>query len=168
MTEDLEKNTRKEAMTPICDNKSVGMIIRNGDNILLIERKRGAIGFAPPAGHIDDFDSSELAAKGEVEEEVGLTVDELTLLGEGRKDNSCRREGGDHHYWWIYEAKTHGDIKRSESETKQAGWFSIEEISDLADRTKLYLKGEISDEEWEKSPGIEPVWYEWFKELGIL
>lgn len=155
-------------MTKICDNKSVGMIIKRGDKTLLIERKKPPFGFAPPAGHVDDKGSFENAAKEEVEEEVGLTSKKIALLTEGRKENPCRREGGAWHYWRIYQVEAEGEINRSEDETKQAGWFSNGQIKTLAKRTEKFLIGNISPEKWQESPGIEPVWCDWFRELGIL
>lgn len=159
---------KKEGKTKVCDNKSVGMIIKKGDNILLIERRKPPFGFAPPAGHVDDKGSFDNAARKEAEEEVGLTVKKIDLIAEGRKENHCRREGGSWHYWKIYEVETIGDVKRSQDETKQAGWFSADEIKTLAQRTEQYLAGGVPEEEWQQSPGMEPVWVEWFKELGIL
>ena len=38
----------------------------------------------------------------------------------------------------------------------------------LAERTLLYLSGDISEKEWQKKPGLEPIWHDWFVELGIL
>lgn len=155
-------------MSKVCDHTSVGMIIKRGNEVLLIERRKPPFGFAPPAGHIDDKGSFENAAKEEVQEEVGLTPLEIKLIKEGRKNNHCRREEGTWHYWKIYEVRTTGEIRRSEEETKQVGWFSLDQIKSLADRTNDYLSGKISEEEWQKSPGIEPVWLEWFKELRII
>jgi len=155
-------------MTKQCDHKSVGMLVWKEDRLLLIERKKPPFGFAPPAGHVDEDDSFEVAAKRELEEEVGLKVKNINLLIEGRKENPCRREDGNWHYWKIYEVKTEGDVKRSQEETKQAGSYSKEKIKELAKRTEDYIKGEIKEEEWEKSPGIVPVWYEWLKELEVI
>lgn len=155
-------------MAKKCDNKSVGMLIWKDGKLLLIERKKFPFGFAPPAGHVDDFPSEEAAARGETEEEVGLKVESLRLVVEGRKENPCRRDGGDHHVWSIFEVEASGEIKRSKDETKQVGWYSPEDIKPLMERTSKYREGEISDEEWEQKPGIEPVWFDWFEELGIL
>src|SRR4030043_1538259 len=149
----------------ICDHKSVGMLIRKEGKILLIERKKPIFGFAPPAGHVDNKGSFENAAKEEVEEEVGLTPKKIKLLVEGRKNNPCRRDGGTWHYWKIYQVEAEGEIKRSEDETKQAGWFSEDQIYSLSEKTQKYLAGKISEEKWIKSPGLEPVWFEWFKKL---
>lgn len=162
------REDNKEPKIKNCDNKSVGMITKRKGKILLIERKKFPFGFAPPAGHVDDKGSFKNAAQEESEEEVGLTPKNIKLLIEGRKENHCRREGGSWHYWKIYQIETDGDVKRSEDETKQAGWFSIDQIKSLAKRTEKYLLGKVPEAEWQQSPGIEPVWVEWFKELGLL
>lgn len=152
----------------VCDHKSVGVIVKKGNKILFIERKKPPYGFAPPAGHVDNKGSFENAAKEELEEEVGLTATDLKLLLEGRKNNPCRRENGTWHFWKVYETKTKGKLKRSKSETKQIKWLGLSEIKSLAKKTDKYLKGEINQQEWEHNPGLEPVWYEWFKELKII
>ncbi|MFA5052480.1 MAG: NUDIX domain-containing protein [Parcubacteria group bacterium] len=152
-----------------CDHKSVGMLVWKNDRLLLIERKRFPFGFAPPAGHVDgDGDDFESAAKRELQEEVGLIGNDIKLLTEGRKENHCRREDGNWHYWKIYEVNTNGEIKASEEETKQVGFYDKDELNLLALKTEKYLKGQISREDWEQNPGIEPVWCEWLKELKII
>lgn len=155
------ENTKK------CDHTSVGILVWRDNKLLLIERKRKPIGFAPPAGHADG-DSPEDAAKRELKEEVGLEANNLQLLAEGRKENKCRREDGTWHYWKIYRAEAQGEVKRNDEETKQANWFGKTELQKLAARTEDYLAQKIPDEEWARLPGIEPVWYEWFKELKII
>lgn len=158
----------KEGSSKTCDNKSVGMLIWEEGKLLLIERKRFPFGFAPPAGHVDDKGSFENAVKEEIQEEVGLEPVSMKLIKEGRKENKCRRRGGNWHYWKIYEVEAEGGLKPSEDETKQVGWYTTDQISELAGRTEKYLNGEISEDEWRISPGIETVWYEWFKELKII
>lgn len=156
-------------MTKVCDHTSVGMLVWNDNKLLLIERMKFPFGFAPPAGHVDDNSSYEEAAKKELEEEVGLKATILKLVAKGRKENACRREDGNWHYWKIYSVEVDDkNVSRSLSETKQFKWMDKEEINTLAQRTEKYINKEISEEEWEKSPGIEPVWYEWLKELGII
>lgn len=151
-----------------CDHKSVGMLVWRKDELLLIERKSKPFGFAPPAGHVDDDASFEDAAIRELREEVGLLADNVTLLTEGRKDNPCKRTDGSWHYWKIYGVVAGGDVRRSEEETKRAEFVSKNALSQLAERTKRYLRKEISESEWEASPGLEPVWYEWLQELKII
>jgi len=146
-------------MTKICDHTSVGMIVKQGDNVLLIERMKYPFGFAPPAGHVDGDENFEISAKRELSEEVGLEATDLKIIFEGRKENRCRREDGTWHYWKIYDVKTAGKVKRSKDETKRVEWYSSQEIEKLKDRTKLYLHGEVSEDEWEKNPGLEVFWY---------
>lgn len=155
-------------MTKKCDNKSVGMLAWRDNKLLLIERKKPPFGFAPPAGHLDEDDSFEHSAKRELMEEVGLNSKNIELLIEGRKENPCRREGGSWHYWKIYKIETSGEIKRSEDETKQANFYSKNDLLLLASKTEKYISGDINQDDWEKSPGLEPVWYEWLKELKII
>jgi ADP-ribose pyrophosphatase YjhB (NUDIX family) len=152
-----------------CDNTSVGIVVYNTDGkLLLIERKKFPPGFALPAGHVDADKSYEDAARRELQEETGLIAKKLELVGEGRKENKCRRPGGDWHYWKIYKAEVEGAIKKNEDETKGIDWFSPEQIKRLAERTEDYLYQKISEDEWVLKPGLEPVMYEWFKELQIL
>lgn len=158
----------QEKSEKVCDNTSVGIIIRKEDKVLLIERGKPPFGFAPPAGHVDDHGSFEQAAKDEVNEEVGLEVTKLQLVYEGRRENYCRRKGGTWHDWKLYEAETDGDLNRSFDETKQAGWYSKDQIEELAKRTEKYLAGEISEEEWQNNPGLETTWLQWSKEIKII
>lgn len=151
-----------------CDNKSVGILVRKDSHLLLIERKNPPYGFAPPAGHVDDLGTFRNAAIVELKEEVGLDIEELQLRIEGRVENPCRREGGSWHYWKIYEAEFSGEIEGSERETKQVGWHEEASVQVLGKRTEEFRKGLITEADWENSPGIEPVWYDWFIKIGIL
>ena len=154
--------------TKICDHKSVGMLAWKDSKLLLIERKRFPFGFAPPAGHLDQDNSFEKAAKRELKEETSLKAASLKLVLDAKKNNVCRRIGGNWHHWKIYEIKTTGKVKRNPVETKQIGWYSLNEIKILVKITASYLKGKITEEKWQQKPGIETVWYDWFKELKII
>lgn len=155
-------------MSKKCDHTSVGMLVWKGKNLLLIERKKFPFGFAPPAGHVDGDISFEEAAKRELKEEVGLTAQRVKLIAEGRKENCCRRENGSWHYWKIYEVEAGGRVIASKNETKKARFFSSDDLLLFVAKTEKYLAGKIREEDWQKSPGIEPVWYEWFKELNLI
>jgi ADP-ribose pyrophosphatase YjhB (NUDIX family) len=155
-------------MLKVCDHTSVGMLVWKDDKLLLIERAKFPFGFAVPAGHVDGDPTFEDSAKRELQEEVGLQVAGLKLVAEGRKENPCRREDGTWHYWKVYEVNYAGELDRSEEETKRADWYAKEQIQALGDRTKKYLNEEISEEEWQQNPGLEPVMYDWLKELDII
>lgn len=151
-----------------CDNKSVGMLVWRNDKLLLIERKKPPFGFAPPAGHVEGNDLFEDTAKRELKEEVGLKTKNIEFLIEGRKDNNHCRRSGTWHYWKIYKIETEGEVKRSEDETKQADFYTKSDIISLAAKTEKYIRGDVKEDEWQKSPGLEVVWYEWLKELKII
>ncbi|NTV41631.1 MAG: NUDIX hydrolase [Candidatus Moranbacteria bacterium] len=154
-------------MEKICDHKSVGMLVWKDEKLLLVERMKFPLAFAPPAGHCDGADFVSTAKK-ELEEEVGLVAVSLKLVAEGRKENPCRRVEGAWHYWQIFEVEAEGEIKRSETETKQIKWVEKEELRSLAKRTQEYDLGKISADDWEKNPGLEQVWCEWLSELKII
>jgi ADP-ribose pyrophosphatase YjhB (NUDIX family) len=154
--------------TPICDHTSVGILIWRDGRLLIIERRKPPPGFAPPAGHVDDHGSYEDAATAEVQEEVGLEVVSLSLLGEGRRDNPCRRVDGTWHYWKIFEAQVTGTPKRSYEETKGLMWADGETLQKLANRTLAWQAKKLSDQQWIASPGLEPVWFHWLSELRVI
>ena len=167
-----------------CDNKSVGMLVRNDDKseLLLIERKKYNPGFAPPAGHLDG-DSWEAAAKKELFEEVGLRSVSLKLLLQKYLQNPCKRENGTHHMWRVYEAARYdGEVKPSEDEAKSYLWASAQKLRELTLRLEEFVKdnklsfGDLpalvaatnESAAWQKNPGLEPPWYILLKELGII
>jgi 8-oxo-dGTP pyrophosphatase MutT (NUDIX family) len=161
-------------MPKICDHTSVGVVIKNIDgNIALLERARGSVGMAPAAGHVDNHGSFAQAAVDEVQEEIGLIVapEDLmpTKIADRRINNRCRRENGDHHLWTVYEVDQFvGDITPDPDETKGARWYPKAELQKLADRTKSYKQGKISDDDWRAAPGIEVVWLDFLTELGYV
>jgi len=155
-------------MKKICDHTSVGMLVWREDNLLLIERKKFPFGFAPPSGHVDGDGSFEEAARRELKEEVGLETKSMRLLAEKRKNNHCRRTGGNWHFWKFYEVKISGEINISQDEVVKFGWYSKKQITDLAKRTQGYLAGKISKQNWQKNPGLEVDFFEWLAELKII
>lgn len=151
-----------------CDHTSVGILVWRSNKLLLIERKKPPFGFAPPAGHVDGDLNFKIAAKRELKEEVGLEIKNLQLLIEGKKDNPCRRLNGNWHNWKIYKALTKGKIKRNLKEAKRIVWYTKKQLRELSQITEKYLSGNFSQRKWKNSPGLEPVWYDWLKELNII
>lgn len=157
-----------------CDNRSVGVIVTNErDEIALLKRARFPIGIAPPAGHIDKHGSPEQAAVDEVYEEVGiqLSIDGLrrTTVWDRCVANVCRRQGGDHHVWRVYESHVE-DVRMSPDphETKGAAWYSLDAVNALAVRTRAYRAGLILPNDWAENPGLEEVWVDYMAELGYI
>jgi NADH pyrophosphatase NudC (nudix superfamily) len=117
---------------------------------------------------VDDQGSFEDTAISELRDEVGLIATKVNLVLSGAKQNPCRRIGGTWHYWHVYEANTKGDLSPSESETKGARWYTLDELSVLRGRTFARAAGTISEDEWIQQPGLEPVWCELLAELKIF
>lgn len=163
-----------ESQIKHCDNLSVGVILTNAEgDYALLERRRPPVGIAPVAGHIDEHGSPWEAAIAETGEEVGVTIalDGLakTVIEARRVDNVCRRPGGDHHVWTVYEAQVDsGELRPDPDETRGAEWYPRLEMQALADRTRLYLAGGVSEADWLARPGIEPVWVAFLAELGYI
>ncbi|MBQ1163520.1 NUDIX domain-containing protein, partial [Streptomyces sp. A73] len=59
-------------------------IIVDGDRVLMVRRrvKEGELRWQFPAGGIEDGETAEQAAVRETQDETGLTVDAVKLLGE--------------------------------------------------------------------------------------
>src|SRR3989344_5668473 len=127
------------AMAKICDNKSVGQIIRNNGEILLIERFNYPQAYALPAGHLDG-DNFELAAARETKEEVGIFIEKNKKIWEGTMANQCKREGGSSHSWAIFEAEKWVGHVASGSDAKKAFWSTADQLKKIASRTEYFLK----------------------------
>jgi 8-oxo-dGTP pyrophosphatase MutT (NUDIX family) len=126
----------------------IGAIIKQNHKILMVNRKNVPLGWACPAGHIDDDETPIVALKREVQEETGLTVIKFKLLDQGLIEwNVCSR-GVKGHYFKIYEITGYkGIVKLDKSEHLAISWKSLEEIKRL---------------------NIEPVWKYWFKKIKII
>ncbi len=165
-----------------CDKTSVALIVKNGDKILLIERKKYNPGFALPAGHQDGLVAKDAALK-EFEEEVGLRGEKIELRLAIPIQNPCRRDGGTHHFWQVFEVlEYNGDLKPSNEEVKKIIWADEEKIKILAEKLEKFLEAHhlaIDDvakvveatnksAQWLADPGLEPPMYVLFKALKII
>lgn len=171
-------------MAKVCDNKSVGILVWKEGALLMIERKKYNFGFAIPAGH-QDGDDPETTARKELSEEIGLIADALEEKLTLTLPNPCKRGGGTHHEWTIFEAKRwSGEIKPSADETKSYLWASRDQIArmvaaleefaqlksvplDTENLLKL-VQATNEDPSWQQNPGLEPPMYFLFKELDLI
>jgi ADP-ribose pyrophosphatase YjhB (NUDIX family) len=113
---------------------AVGVIIRKGDQILLIRRdkepSKGCWTF--PGGAVELGESLPDAARREAREETGLEVE----IGEVAAvlDNVIRDETGRVRYHYVivdYFARPAGGSLQSASDVSDARWFRVADLADL-------------------------------------
>jgi len=159
-------------ITKRCDNRSVGVIITDGQGrYLVFDRHTFPPGVAACAGHVDEHGTDEDAARSEALEEVGLVVDLLVPLAAGWRDNPCRRlpgPKGTGHDWVVFMATAHGTLAPSPRETRNARWVTRPQLQALFTRTLALAANTISLAEFENLPGLEPSWPLWFALTGAL
>ena len=103
---------------------------------------------------------------------MGFTVKALdleeTIISSYLLHNPCRRQGGDHHLWWVYIARDYsGQLRPDKDETDGAAFYTKDEVAKLAKRTKDLRQGNISQEEFDENPGLEEVWLDMLPLLGL-
>lgn len=128
-------------------HSSVGAIIKQDNKILMLDRINIPLGWACPAGHLENGETSDQAVIREVKEETNLTIKKYNLLiHEFVWFNTCKR-GFTGHDWRVYEIiDWQGEIKLS-LEHKAIEWKTIEDIRQLQ---------------------LEEVWQYFFKKLNII
>lgn len=152
---------------------SVGVIVTDPDGrFLLLHRAKPPVGLAPIAGHVDEHGGPRQAAYSEAWEEAGLDIG-VRLIASAHLPNLCRRPSGSAlnrpgHDWWVYATEVGRDPATTFSvdETKGGAWYTPAQLQALAERTVTYACGEISEADWQRDPGLEPVWAHWMRELG--
>ncbi len=170
-------------MAKICDNTSAATIVKDGNGrILMIERKKYNPGFALPAGH-QDGNTPEDAARRELSEEVGLKAGKMKIVFTRDLPNPCKREGGSHHFWTVFEIEDwSGEVRSSEDEVKKYLWADSTAISEMARKLENFMvqnnlsfddfpalvRASNESEEWKADPGLEPAMYPIFKTLGLI
>jgi 8-oxo-dGTP pyrophosphatase MutT (NUDIX family) len=154
-----------------CDHLAVGILAWNEKGeLLMIQRRKEPYGIAPPAGHLDG-DSYPKACVKELREETGLTVvgapKPMVISQGGYRPGKCRRNG-QYHYWQVFKVEWAGELKLSKEETLGGGWLSKSKLEYLAGITEKYRDGKMTERQWQCCPGLEPVWYDFLKEFGII
>ncbi|MFJ8969647.1 MULTISPECIES: NUDIX hydrolase [Streptomyces] len=157
-------------VAPLCDHASVGVMISSPSGLLVFKRATPPAGMALVAGHVDEHGGPEQAARDEVTEEVGLNVTRLHLLLDQWRPNRCRRtpSGPVGHHWWIFQAEVSGSLCPSPREIRAPRWIHPDQLQQHALRTAAYANGAVNHEEFEREPGLEPVWCRFLHDLELV
>lgn len=168
----------------VCDHASAAMLITDSAHrLLLIERAHQPHGYAPPAGHVFDHIGADThdyatafidAAVTEVREETGLTVRpvDLSLVLDRWSGNRCSRPLADDrkagHAWRVFETdRFTGNLTRT-VEARSVGWYGAAQVEMFAERTTRFVAGHLTEAEFQRAPGLEPIWVWWLNVLGRL
>lgn len=122
----------------------VGLLVFNSDNKVLMQLRTDYNAWGFIGGSMELGESFEETAYRELKEETNLEIDELKpikiLSG---KDTYREYPNGDKLYdiTSLYVVtKYHGDLKVNDNESKELGWFSIDEIPDnITEHTRRSL-----------------------------
>ncbi|MDO8467241.1 MAG: NUDIX hydrolase [bacterium] len=129
-----------------------GVIVRHRGKILMLDRLKGVLGWACPAGHRDSEEFPLDCAKRELFEETDIDLAKARNLGlvlhSEISNNACGR-GANSHVWHVYSLEVNDDYFKLKEPTKHSdmNWFSPEEIAKM---------------------NLEPVWRLILEEVGIL
>ena len=162
-------NPRKE-----CDGHSVAVVVIDPDLGVLIGDISDGRGASGVGGHVkDDFAGFDEAARGEVREETGLTVTSLRPLFEEPvwRSNPCKRGDGPFglgHFWQLYVAEVEGCLTPDRGSFHNVRWVSKTQLQELAQRTLLRVRNELTDEEWASKPGLTFSWVRWLVEADLI
>lgn len=103
---------------------TVDIIIRQGEEIVLIERKNEPYGWALPGGFVDYGESLEQAALREAKEETGL---ELNNLHQFRAYSDPSRDPRQHNISMVFTAEGEGRL-RGGDDAAQAQLFALDQL----------------------------------------
>ncbi len=103
---------------------TVDIIIRQGDSIVLIERRNDPVGWALPGGFVDYGESLETAAAREALEETGLTVGNLKQFG---AYSDPQRDPRQHNISFVFTAEGKGTLEGGD-DAASAKLFALDNL----------------------------------------
>ena len=108
--------------------RSVGAIVKRGEEFLVQYRLQEPRGLAMPAGHVDEEELPEEAAERELLEETSLRAKNCKLLWSGFVPVGCGKSH-DGHYWDVFGVEAEGEPELREPEKHAfVKFMTIEEM----------------------------------------
>jgi 8-oxo-dGTP diphosphatase len=103
---------------------TVDIIIRQGNSIVLIERRNEPMGWALPGGFVDYGESLETAAAREALEETGLTIGNLKQFG---AYSDPQRDPRQHNISFVFTAEGEGKLEGGD-DAASAKLFALDNL----------------------------------------
>ncbi len=103
---------------------TVDIIIRQGNSIVLIERRNEPVGWALPGGFVDYGESLETAVAREALEETGLTVSNLKQFG---AYSDPQRDPRQHNISFVFTAEGKGELQGGD-DAASAKFFDLDDL----------------------------------------
>ena len=103
---------------------TVDIIIRQDDQIVLIERRNPPLGWALPGGFVDYGESLEAAAVREAQEETGLHLEDLQQFG---AYSDPARDPRQHNISVVFTARGTAELKAGD-DAAGAAWFPLADL----------------------------------------
>lgn len=163
-------------MRAVCDHTCAGVLLTGPDGrYLMAARAAWPDGYAPPAGHVFDFDPGgsyprAIHALAAAQLRASVTGLKETSAGGWRGDRCSRPAGprGTGHHWRVYTAAVTGTVAPPRAHARRIRWVDARELQELAHRTAQYAHGRVSGSEFFARPGLQPVWVAFLADLGII
>lgn len=155
--------------TPVCDRRSVGLVVECEGRVLLGAAPASQAGYAPVGGHCDGLDMR--AAARALCERIGLSAPVLLSAAEGwrpgMRERPLEEAGEPGHQWTVCLASGRGTPCDQRGQL-QLHWWTREQLQNLTDRTVAYARGALGGGAWRVSPGLAPVWVGWLAKLRLV
>ena len=115
-----------------CNNKMLGVVVRQDDQFLLVRKPRSFLcGFL--SSHIT-WKPTEYNVYEYVERRLGIQPQKLRTIYRGKLDNHCRRKAK-WHDWVVFQASDcKGDMRPYSSESEILFWMSRAELKESMKR----------------------------------
>lgn len=128
----------------------VGVVVKYNDKILMLDRRKGVLGWACPAGHrnVGEFPLDCVARELHEETDIQAKGKSMPYLLGADINNECGR-GAKLHTWFVYELEVDSPrvVLKEPDKHKGIGWFSPKELEAM---------------------NLEPVWRLILKHLKII
>ncbi|MFB6174417.1 MAG: NUDIX hydrolase [Candidatus Nanohalobium sp.] len=132
-------------------HRSVGALIVNDGELLLLKRRKYPYKYSIPAGHLEKDEDPDKAVGREVKEETGLETspEDYKQVFRGQINDPCRR-GCDVHDWNLYilELEERPETASNE-EAERLEWVDLSEVDELeltAPTKKFIVKKKLLEE----------------------